>query len=65
MQMKVDAAMKDPNGSAVPSAAKVPEREKKQEPVRKGETIGRNDPCPCGSGKKYKKCCGANLNDGE
>lgn len=23
--------------------------------------IGRNDPCPCGSGKKYKKCCGANL----
>ncbi|MBN1626689.1 MAG: preprotein translocase subunit SecA [Deltaproteobacteria bacterium] len=28
---------------------------------RKGEKIGRNDPCPCGSGKKYKKCCGANL----
>ncbi len=25
-----------------------------------GEKIGRNDPCPCGSGKKYKKCCGAN-----
>lgn len=24
--------------------------------------VGRNDPCPCGSGKKYKKCCGANLN---
>ena len=23
--------------------------------------IGRNDPCPCGSGKKYKKCCGSNL----
>ncbi|MDD5944946.1 MAG: SEC-C metal-binding domain-containing protein [Clostridia bacterium] len=23
--------------------------------------MGRNDPCPCGSGKKYKKCCGANL----
>ena len=23
--------------------------------------IGRNDPCPCGSGKKYKKCCGAHL----
>lgn len=29
--------------------------------VIKGEKIGRNDPCPCGSGKKYKKCCGANL----
>ena len=27
-------------------------------PVRKGEKTGRNDPCPCGSGKKYKKCCG-------
>jgi hypothetical protein len=26
--------------------------------VVKGEKIGRNDPCPCGSGKKYKKCCG-------
>ena len=25
---------------------------------REGEKIGRNDPCPCGSGKKYKKCCG-------
>nr|WP_281176799.1 preprotein translocase subunit SecA [Fervidicola ferrireducens] len=30
----------------------------KQQPVKKGEKIGRNDPCPCGSGKKYKKCCG-------
>ena len=29
------------------------------QPVRAGEQIGRNDPCPCGSGKKYKKCCGA------
>jgi len=26
--------------------------------------IGRNDPCPCGSGKKYKKCCGATLTTG-
>jgi uncharacterized protein len=29
-------------------------------PVRREAKIGRNDPCPCGSGKKYKKCCGAN-----
>ena len=29
--------------------------------VVKGEKIGRNDPCPCGSGKKYKKCCGRNA----
>ena len=26
--------------------------------VHEGPKIGRNDPCPCGSGKKYKKCCG-------
>ena len=31
----------------------------KSSPVRKGNKIGPNDPCPCGSGKKYKKCCGA------
>lgn len=31
---------------------------KKSKTVVKGEKIGRNDPCPCGSGKKYKKCCG-------
>ncbi|HEY8363133.1 MAG TPA: preprotein translocase subunit SecA [Tissierellaceae bacterium] len=29
--------------------------------VRKEKKIGRNDPCPCGSGKKYKKCCGRNV----
>lgn len=31
------------------------------EPIHnKDAEIGRNDPCPCGSGKKYKKCCGKN-----
>jgi preprotein translocase subunit SecA len=34
------------------------DRQPVQQVVR-GEKIGRNDPCPCGSGKKYKKCCGA------
>ena len=29
-----------------------------QQTVTKGKKVGRNDPCPCGSGKKYKKCCG-------
>lgn len=29
--------------------------------IVKGPKIGRNDPCPCGSGKKYKKCCGKNV----
>ena len=32
----------------------------KKQPVKKGQKVGRNDPCPCGSGKKYKKCCGTN-----
>ncbi|MBU0505139.1 MAG: YchJ family protein [bacterium] len=31
---------------------------KKNPPLVKENKIGRNDPCPCGSGKKYKKCCG-------
>ncbi len=37
--------------------------EPRKEPIRKteAEKVGRNDPCPCGSGKKYKKCCGASL----
>lgn len=32
--------------------------QKKSGTVIKGPKVGRNDPCPCGSGKKYKKCCG-------
>ncbi len=35
--------------------------QKKSGTVRKDKKIGRNDPCPCGSGKKYKKCCGMNA----
>jgi len=31
------------------------------EPIRVGKKVGRNDPCPCGSGKKYKRCCGRML----
>ncbi len=42
-------------------AAKVGGEQTKKQPVVKkaSEKVGRNDPCPCGSGKKYKKCCGA------
>jgi preprotein translocase subunit SecA len=32
--------------------------EVKQKPIINNDKVGRNDPCPCGSGKKYKKCCG-------
>ncbi len=42
-----------PTGTAGASDGSEPNR-----PVRKGKKPGRNDPCPCGSGKKYKKCCG-------
>lgn len=33
------------------------EQKKSQTVVREGAKVGRNDPCPCGSGKKYKQCC--------
>lgn len=46
-------------GQDVPAGAVVPEREHKQQTVRRdAPKVGRNDPCPCGSGKKYKHCCG-------
>lgn len=35
--------------------------QKRSGTIVKDKKIGRNDPCPCGSGKKYKKCCGANI----
>lgn len=46
---------------AKPIAAKSGKEDEtqKREPVRKTQKVGRNDPCPCGSGKKYKQCCGA------
>lgn len=34
------------------------------EPIRSEEKPERNDPCPCGSGKKFKKCCGAPGKEG-
>ncbi len=52
-----DAVMS--GGQDMPAGAVVPEREHKQQTVRRdAPKVGRNDPCPCGSGKKYKHCCG-------
>ena len=49
-------------GGDMPGETQVPEREHKQEPVKRDHPkVGRNDPCPCGSGKKYKHCCGRDL----
>ena len=51
--------LSDPNQQA---AAQHDTREQqKREPIRVEKTVGRNDPCPCGSGKKYKNCHGRNL----
>jgi len=35
------------------------DKSEKVEPIRSDRPPARNDPCPCGSGKKYKRCCGA------
>ena len=56
-ETKVD--LNDPNQQA---AAQRDTRENvKREPVRVEKTVGRNDPCPCGSGKKFKNCHGKNI----
>ena len=56
-ETKVD--LNDPHQQA---AAQHDTRENvKREPIRAAKTVGRNDPCPCGSGKKFKNCCGKNL----
>jgi preprotein translocase subunit SecA len=49
-------------GGARPSdmVSEATEALSKAKPVRSGPKVGRNDPCPCGSGKKYKQCCGKN-----
>ncbi len=36
------------------------DKTEKVKPIQSDKAPGRNDPCPCGSGKKYKKCCGEN-----
>ncbi len=50
--------LSDPNQKA---AAARDTREVKREPIRSEKTVGRNDPCPCGSGKKFKNCHGRGL----
>ena len=51
--------LSDPNQQA--AAAHDTREQPKREPFRAPKTIGRNDPCPCGSGKKYKNCHGRGL----
>ncbi len=49
-------------GEGFEGAAQV---KKKPIVIKKSQKVGRNDPCPCGSGKKYKKCCGINDTEAE
>jgi len=42
----------------IPTGDEEPEK-KTEKKHPQSDKVGRNDPCPCGSGKKYKKCCGA------
>jgi uncharacterized protein YchJ len=44
--------------SASDIVSEASEAASKSKPVRGGPKVGRNDPCPCNSGKKYKQCCG-------
>ncbi|HXJ07461.1 MAG TPA: preprotein translocase subunit SecA [Candidatus Acidoferrum sp.] len=55
MERKQQRQQKELQYQAGPAQAEAPK------PVRAGAKVGRNDPCPCGSGKKYKKCHGANA----
>jgi len=57
------AASASSGGAATAGAAsdivnEASEAVSKAKPIRTGPKVGRNDPCPCGSGKKYKQCCG-------
>jgi preprotein translocase subunit SecA len=55
LERKHEKQQKDLQYQTGPAQAEAPK------PVRAGAKVGRNDPCPCGSGKKYKKCHGANV----
>ena len=55
---EIKADLNDPNQQA---AAQHDTRSVRREPIRVEKTVGRNDPCPCGSGKKFKNCHGKNI----
>ena len=64
VEAKADWLYKLPQWNAIFSEEKQKElyqEQKKANTIVKGKKIGRNDPCPCGSGKKYKFCCGRNA----
>ena len=56
-RIKTDEELKREKVAKEAAAVSTGDKTVKQQPVRKGKKVGPNDPCPCGSGKKYKKCC--------
>jgi preprotein translocase subunit SecA len=61
-QQKYSETKVDLNDRNQQAAAQHDTRENaKREPMRVEKTVGRNDPCPCGSGKKFKNCHGKNI----
>ena len=57
VQLRSNQEVKREKVAKETSATGTPDGTVKQQPVRKDKKVGPNDPCPCGSGKKYKKCC--------
>ena len=58
-QKKLDDLSKRARGRRdVEAEEEIVKNAEKVEPLKGVRPLGRNDPCPCGSGKKYKKCCG-------
>ena len=57
VQLRTNMEVKRQKVAKETSASGTPDGTVKQQPVRKDKKAGPNDPCPCGSGKKYKKCC--------
>jgi preprotein translocase subunit SecA len=62
MQMERNRSLVDELDQAPPQEPEPP-KEARREPLLASKTAGRNEDCPCGSGKKYKKCCGLLMDE--
>ena len=57
-QMGSGSATNADSGQGAEMVSEAADQASRQKPIRSGPKVGRNDACPCGSGKKYKQCCG-------
>ena len=58
VQLRTNEEVKREEQAKITGTSGATDGSEKQRPVRKEKKVGRNNPCPCGSGKKYKHCCG-------